>query len=114
MTVDLGHDRALFGISVAAELTGVNAQMLRTYEAKGLLEPHRTDGGKASLLLLDRAHLLEPGARVRYRVGRPGAWSPVRTFAPAPAGREFTFAHLGDHGCTADSTRTARKRSRSC
>ena len=34
-----------FGISVAAELTGVNAQMLRTYEAKGLLEPHRTDGG---------------------------------------------------------------------
>jgi MerR family transcriptional regulator/heat shock protein HspR len=45
MTMDLGHDRALFGISVAAELTGVNAQMLRTYEAKGLLEPHRTDGG---------------------------------------------------------------------
>ena len=43
--MDLGHDRALFGISVAAELTGVNAQMLRTYEAKGLLEPHRTDGG---------------------------------------------------------------------
>lgn len=45
MTMDLGHDRALFGISVAAELTGVNAQMLRTYEARGLLEPHRTDGG---------------------------------------------------------------------
>ena len=43
--MDLGHDRALFGISVAAELTGVNAQMLRTYEAKGLLEPQRTDGG---------------------------------------------------------------------
>jgi MerR family transcriptional regulator/heat shock protein HspR len=45
MIMDLGHDRALFGISVAAELTGVNAQMLRTYEAKGLIEPHRTDGG---------------------------------------------------------------------
>jgi MerR family transcriptional regulator/heat shock protein HspR len=30
---------------VAAELTGVNAQMLRTYEAKGLLEPFRTGGG---------------------------------------------------------------------
>jgi MerR family transcriptional regulator, heat shock protein HspR len=43
--MELGHDRALFGISVAAELTGVNAQMLRTYEAKGLLQPHRTDGG---------------------------------------------------------------------
>ena len=45
MIVDLGRDRALFGISVAAELTGVNAQMLRTYEAKGLLNPSRTDGG---------------------------------------------------------------------
>ena len=43
--MDLGHDRALFGISVAAELTGVNAQMLRTYEAKGLLQPFRTGGG---------------------------------------------------------------------
>jgi len=43
--MDLGRDRALFGISVAAELTGVNAQMLRTYEAKGLLEPFRTGGG---------------------------------------------------------------------
>ncbi len=43
--MELGNDRALFGISVAAELTGVNAQMLRTYEAKGLLEPFRTGGG---------------------------------------------------------------------
>jgi MerR family transcriptional regulator/heat shock protein HspR len=45
MTTDWGPDRALYGISVAAELTGVNPQMLRTYEAKGLLEPQRTDGG---------------------------------------------------------------------
>jgi MerR family transcriptional regulator, heat shock protein HspR len=45
MTTDWGPDRGLYGISVAAELTGVNPQMLRTYEAKGLLEPQRTDGG---------------------------------------------------------------------
>jgi len=45
MTTDWGPDRALYGISVAAELTGVDPQMLRTYEAKGLLEPQRTDGG---------------------------------------------------------------------
>jgi len=45
MTTDWGPDRALFGISVAAELTGVDPQMLRTYEARGLLEPHRTEGG---------------------------------------------------------------------
>jgi MerR family transcriptional regulator/heat shock protein HspR len=43
--VDLGADRALFSISVAAEVTGVNPQMLRVYEQKGLLEPHRTQGG---------------------------------------------------------------------
>ena len=43
--VDLDADRALFSISVAAEVTGVNPQMLRVYEQKGLLEPHRTEGG---------------------------------------------------------------------
>jgi MerR family transcriptional regulator, heat shock protein HspR len=40
-----GADRALYGISVASELTGVNPQSLRIYEARGLLEPHRTEGG---------------------------------------------------------------------
>ena len=43
--VDLRADRALFSISVAAEVTGVNPQMLRVYENKGLLTPHRTEGG---------------------------------------------------------------------
>lgn len=38
-------DRGLFGISVAAELTGVSAQALRAYEDKGLIAPHRTNGG---------------------------------------------------------------------
>jgi MerR family transcriptional regulator, heat shock protein HspR len=45
MTTEWGPDRALYGISVAAELTGVNPQMLRSYETKGLLEPQRTEGG---------------------------------------------------------------------
>jgi MerR family transcriptional regulator/heat shock protein HspR len=38
-------DRGVYGISVAAELTGVGAQMLRLYEARGLVEPSRTEGG---------------------------------------------------------------------
>lgn len=37
--------RALYGISVASELTGVHPQNLRAYEAKGLIEPQRTAGG---------------------------------------------------------------------
>jgi MerR family transcriptional regulator/heat shock protein HspR len=38
-------DRALYVISVAAELTGVHPQTLRIYERKGLLDPARTIGG---------------------------------------------------------------------
>ena len=39
------RDRPLYGISVASELTGVNPQALRGYEAKGLVDPARTEGG---------------------------------------------------------------------
>lgn len=37
--------RALYVISVAAELAGVHPQTLRVYERKGLLDPSRTQGG---------------------------------------------------------------------
>jgi len=37
--------RGVYGISVAAELVGMGVQTLRLYEARGLLEPDRTDGG---------------------------------------------------------------------
>ena len=37
--------RAVYGISVAAELSGMGIQNLRLYERRGLLEPGRTDGG---------------------------------------------------------------------
>ena len=38
-------ERAVYIISVAAELAGVHPQTLRTYERKGLLTPARTSGG---------------------------------------------------------------------
>jgi MerR family transcriptional regulator/heat shock protein HspR len=37
-------ERALYIISVAAELAGVHPQTLRIYERKGLIEPQRTQG----------------------------------------------------------------------
>ena len=37
--------QGVYGISVAAELVGMGVQNLRAYEARGLLEPDRTDGG---------------------------------------------------------------------
>jgi MerR family transcriptional regulator/heat shock protein HspR len=38
-------DHGVYGISVAAELVGLGVQTLRLYEARGLLQPARTDGG---------------------------------------------------------------------
>ena len=63
------HDeiRAVYVISVAAELAGVHPQTLRIYERKGLLEPARTNGGNrrysdADLRRLQRIHdLMEEG-----------------------------------------------------
>ena len=37
--------RAVYVISIAAELSGMHPQTLRIYERKGLLEPARTQGG---------------------------------------------------------------------
>lgn len=41
---DGAQDRAIYVISVAAELAGVHPQTLRIYERKGLLHPQRTAG----------------------------------------------------------------------
>lgn len=40
-----GPDAAVYVISVAAELTGMHPQTLRTYERMGLIVPARTVGG---------------------------------------------------------------------
>lgn len=45
MTSPVGRStRAVYIISVAAELTGVHPQTLRVYERRGLVEPARTGG----------------------------------------------------------------------
>jgi MerR family transcriptional regulator/heat shock protein HspR len=41
----VGPDTAVYVISVAAELTGLHPQTLRTYERQGLITPGRTGGG---------------------------------------------------------------------
>jgi DNA-binding transcriptional MerR regulator len=92
--------RGLYGISVAAELTGVNPQNLRVYEARGLLEPARTSGGtrryseadvaqirrisvllEAGLNLAGIAHVLEleaETARLRRRLADLESRAPDR------------------------------------
>ena len=41
---DMREERAVYVISVAAELAGVHPQTLRIYERKGLVRPKRTSG----------------------------------------------------------------------
>lgn len=55
--------RAVYVISVAAELAGVHPQTLRIYERKGLLDPVRTAGGsrrysEADIRMLQRIQSL--------------------------------------------------------
>ena len=45
MSNEVGPRHAVYSISVASELSGVDPQMLRAYEQRGLLTPFRTDGG---------------------------------------------------------------------
>lgn len=52
-----GESRAVYVISVAAELAGVHPQTLRVYERKGLLDPSRTTGGSRRFSDRDLARL---------------------------------------------------------
>lgn len=51
------QDRAVYIISVAAELAGVHPQTLRMYERKGLLSPERTRGNNRRYSERDIARL---------------------------------------------------------
>lgn len=57
MTTSNRRDRAVYVISVAAELAGVHPQTLRIYERKGLLDPARTAGGSRRYSERDIAQL---------------------------------------------------------
>lgn len=51
------RDRGVYGISVAAELSGVAVQSLRLYERHGLLTPARSEGGTRRYSADDLARL---------------------------------------------------------
>ncbi|WP_419924132.1 heat shock protein transcriptional repressor HspR [Candidatus Poriferisocius sp.] len=58
-----GRDRAVYVISVAAELAGIHPQTLRIYDRRGLVQPARTGGGSrrysdADIERLRRVHEL--------------------------------------------------------
>jgi MerR family transcriptional regulator/heat shock protein HspR len=51
------RERAVYVISVAAELAGMHPQTLRIYERKGLVDPARTGGGSRRYSEADIARL---------------------------------------------------------
>jgi MerR family transcriptional regulator/heat shock protein HspR len=51
------NSRAIYVISVAAQLAGVHPQTLRNYERSGLLDPSRTSGGSRRFSNEDLARL---------------------------------------------------------
>ncbi len=67
-----GPEAKVFVISVAAELSGLHPQTLRTYDRLGLVEPARTGGGGRRYSLLDIELLREVASLTSEGVGLEG------------------------------------------
>ncbi|MEE6134825.1 helix-turn-helix transcriptional regulator [Mycobacterium sp. 050128] len=65
-------DHGVYGISVAAELSGVAVQSLRLYERHGLLTPSRSNGGTRRYSAADLARLRRISALVDAGVNLAG------------------------------------------
>jgi MerR family transcriptional regulator, heat shock protein HspR len=65
-------DQGVYGISVAAELSGIPVQSLRLYERYGLLTPARSDGGTRRYSTDDLARLHRISALVDAGVNLSG------------------------------------------
>jgi MerR family transcriptional regulator/heat shock protein HspR len=64
--------RGVYGISVAAELSGIPVQSLRLYESHGLLTPIRSEGGTRRYSADDLARLRRIGRLVAAGVNIAG------------------------------------------
>ena len=67
-----GPDSAVYVISVAAELTGLHPQTLRSYERMGLITPRRTGGGGRRYSALDIDRLRDIAELTAHGVGVEG------------------------------------------
>jgi MerR family transcriptional regulator, heat shock protein HspR len=65
-------DRGVYGISVAAELSGIAEQSLRLYERQGLLTPARSAGGTRRYSADDLARLERISALVAAGINLAG------------------------------------------
>jgi hypothetical protein len=84
--------RAVFIISVAAELAGVHPQTLRIYERKGLVRPKRTSGNTRRYSQADIDRLLAIQELTDEGVNLAGVKrsSPIDVRSPCPVGDRST------------------------
>jgi MerR family transcriptional regulator/heat shock protein HspR len=68
----IGPDSPVYVISVAAELTGLHPQTLRTYERLGLITPGRTGGGGRRYSHRDLERLREIADLTSLGIGMEG------------------------------------------
>ncbi len=72
MTTGPAPDAAVYVISVAAELTGLHPQTLRSYERLGLIQPGRTRGGGRRYSVRDLELLREIAGLTSSGIGIEG------------------------------------------
>jgi DNA-binding transcriptional MerR regulator len=82
--------RALYGISVAAELVGTAAPNLRLYERRGLVEPFRTPGGTRRYSDADLERLRRIGELLEQGINLAG----VKVVLDLEASNEYLRALL--------------------
>jgi len=95
------EERALYFISVAAELAGVHPQTLRIYERKGLLAPARTTGRSRRYSERDIALL----RRIQELTNEGVSLAGVQRILALEAELEAARAHIARLEARIDATR---------
>jgi MerR family transcriptional regulator, heat shock protein HspR len=98
---DRRRERAVYIISVAAELAGVHPQTLRIYERKGLLRPARTAGNTRRYSELDIDRLRE----IQYLTQRGVNLAGVRMIMELQAELEMAAQRLNEMRRELEETR---------
>ncbi len=109
-------DHGVYGISVAAELSGIAVQSLRLYERYGLLTPARSDGGTRRYSADDLARLQRISELVDAGVNLAGIARILdleddnADLTSANTDLRFTNRTLRDKAKTAKSKRASARR----
>ena len=104
------NDRAVYVISVAAELSGLHPQTLRIYERKGLVDPARTGGGSRRYSDADIAQLLRIQQLTSEGLNLAGVQRVLELEAEVAHLREQLTTVLADAHAAVDQARRQQRR----